>query len=1067
MVPTHAGSLVLLTLLSASYAQAEGFLTRPDIYGDRVVFTAEGDLWLGSIASGEAWRITSAPGVETASRFSPDGQSIAFTADYDGGRDVYVMPTEGGVPKRLTYDPSEEELPGATVLGWTPDGKRVIFSSSGHLCAPPFEQHATQELFSVPVTGGPPSRLPVPRATFADLSDDGNTLAYVPSSNAWMNWFRYEGGGADQIWLTDLRKGTFKRLIASKGVETQPAWLGSKLYYVSERSGTRNLWCFDPKTQKSAPITSLIEAPVRFPASDGKRIVYQIGPRLGIYDPAFGTRPLSIRLHSDRIHARPFEVPTYGSDGQSKESRKGQAISPKADRIALATRGHLVTVSTEGDRMHTLVGGSTQHVHDPAWSPDGRQIAYVSDASGEEELYLGTDEDGAVPRRLTRSLTGQHGRPQWSIDAKYLLLGNRTGGIQLVDTASGEVKTIAQNDGENAAFTIQGDFSFSPDGKWIAYSIYRGKRVSTVCLYEIATGRTTPVTHPDIDSSCPAFSSDGRYLFVLQQRSAYQEWSFPSLRLHTGFKGLVTGYCLAAETKPPAGDEKSVAIDPPVKVDLEGLPSRSFELGVPPGTYTQLIAVPGWLLLQSDRTIFACDLATRNVKPLAENVQLLDRSPDGKKLLVEGDGALRVVGTDDGSNIPLKLDGLTVTVDPIAEWRQIFEEAWRISRDFFYDPSMHGVDWKAIHRRYEAQLPLVGSRHDLLRLIRDMVSELNTGHSFSGGWPIFNGKTARPAVLGVDLEWDPAGGAYRIRRILRGDAWDLNARSPFAAPGVNVRKGDYLLKIGGKALRADQDPAALLVGMAGRTIEVTVNSAPVATGARTLEVKPLASDRELRTKAWIEERRAYVEKASGGLIAYVNLGDMGSRGAAQFAGQYYPNVDKPGIIVDVRGNDGGNISGNVLNDLASRVTGFFAYRAGGNYRREGWAPLGQIVALTNEWAFSDADYFSEFFKRMKIGTLVGHRTTGGVVGPVIYRFMDGSGIGVPNYGAWVPGEWIVEGRGAVPDVEIDQDPAALMAGRDPQLEKAVEVLLAQLKANPFKMPPHPAYPKKPRGSRGD
>jgi tricorn protease len=1075
-----------LALSAACLADTQAFLTRPDIHGSQVVFTAEGDLWLADITTGDARRLTSDPGVETDAHFSPDGTQIAFTANYDGGIDVYVIPVNGGIPKRLTYDPSGEnsvsDREDTAALGWTPDGKNVLFRSSGKLYAPYNEQLMTQQLYSVPAAGGLPTLLPVPKGSFAALNVDGHTLAYVPTSNMWMYWFRYEAGQADKIWLADLQSGKFTQLTNSKGVDTQPVWVGASIYFVSERSGVRNLWKLDPGTNRVKQVTFSTDVPVRYPSSDGKRVIFELGARLAVFDPATGVaRVTPVQLHSDQIHARPFEVPVTESGGAG--------IGPTGKRVAIVARGHLVTVPAGEGSMRTLVNDSSQRVQNPAWSPDGRQIAYVSDAAGEEQVYLIDDADEATPRRLTKDLAGEHGTPVWSPDGKYLLLGNRAADIQLIDATTGAVKKVAHNEGALDSGDVQNDFCFSPDGRWVAYSASVGGRISTVVLYEVATGKSTILSDPAIDSSSPVFSPDGNYLFMLQQRSLSNEWTRFTGRMNHKYAAKVTAFALAAgtgtpfqpkdedegeparkpdEAKPAEKPDEAPARD--TKIDLDGIRDRYFDMRVPAGPYTRLLAAPGRLLLQSGASVVAFDVSSKTVTTLANDVHLIELSRDRKKLLVGGSAGLQVIDPSGGSVPPgtgaLKLSGLTVTVDPVKEWRQIFYESWRVGRDFFYDPNMHGVDWNAIKTKYEAELPLVASRHDLTLLTIDMLSELNTGHCGAGAPSEFQRRPARPGLLGVDLTWDRVACAYQIQHILRGDSWNPESRSPFAEPGINVHEGDYLLKIRGNTLKKDQDPAALLLGTAGLTISVTVNYKPTLVGARTLSVTPLASDRDLRLQDWINGRRAYVEKASGGQIAYVYLGDMGAMGARQFAQAYYPNVDKPGIIIDVRGNGGGNISGNVLNDLGSRITGYFSFRAGGTYRREGWAPLGQVVAVTNEWAFSDGDYFSEFFKRLKIGPLVGHRTGGGVVGAGGYRLVDGGGIGIPNYGAWVPGEWIVEGRGAVPDVEVDQDPAAVMAGKDPQLDKAIEILLDNLKKHPFQKPIHPPFPVKLGGSRG-
>ena len=1055
-------------LAASGIAQTEAFLTHPDIHGNRVVYTAEGDLWLADATTGDSWRLTSDPGVETSAHFSPDGTQIAFTANYDGGNDVYVMPTLGGRPKRLTYDPSDSFLPGATVLGWTPEGRSILFTSSGKLIAPKFEQQMTQLLYTVPASGGVPSQVPVPRAAFASFNADGHTLAFVPATSLWMNWFRYHGGEADRIWLTDTRTGKFTRLTNTKEIDTEPVWVGSSIYFVSERSGTANLWKLDPVTQKAAQVTFSADVPVRFPSTDGSRIVFQLGPRIAVFDPVTGkSRLLSIRLHSDRIHARPFEQPIWTTD-HSRFPSPASSVSPDGKRVALSSRGQLVTVAVGSGAMHVLVDDSSQRVQNPVWSPDGKLIAYTSDGSGEEQLYVVRDEDHSAPRKVTTDLAGEHGRPVWSPDNRRILIGDRTGEIQLVDSESGHIQTIAHDRGPVSGYQIEGDFSFSPDGKWIAYSTSLGWRLTSVFLYEIAAGKSILASDRNVDSSTPVFSLNGKYLFMLQQRAITQDWTLISGRMSQKYESKMTGVCLSNRTHLPNSVSASgQGNGNETVVDIDGLVSRSFDLGSPAGNYLGISPGQDKLIVQGTSDVLSCEIKSGKVTTLLAGGHMVELSPNGKNLLAEDSHGLRVVDVDGGSVAPdaglIHLEGLTVAIDPEREWRQIFLETWRVWRDLFYDPNMHGIDWNQIRSRYEKQMPLVGSRYDLMLLLRDMISELHTGHSFTGAWPEFVGKPARPGVLGADLEWDPLAHAYKIARIFRGDAWDPAKRSPLAEPGVDVREGDYLLRIAGAPLRPDEDPAALLLGTSGREIEIVVNHRPTLEGAQTLTIKPLSSDSDLRLKDWIAGRRAYVEKASGGQIAYVYLSDMGSSGATGFAQQYYPNVDSPAMIIDVRGNDGGNISGNVLSDIGTHPMAFFAYRNGTNYRRESWAPLGRLAVVTNEWAFSDADYFSECFKRLKIGPLVGHRTIGGVVGPVIYPLVDGSGIGVPNYGAWIDGEWIVEGRGAVPDFEVDQDPAAIMSGKDPQLDKAISLLLEELKTHPFHAPQHPPYPIKRNG----
>lgn len=1058
----------LFPLLSFSFVQAESFFTRPDIHGDHVVFTAEGDLWVCDLTSGEAHRLTADAGVETDAHFSPDGSQLAFTANYDGGSEAYVMPVGGGIPKRLTFNAL-----GSQVVGWTPDGKNVIFRTSSKMYAPLVETFSTQELFTVPATGGMPLKIAVPRGSFASMSADGHTLAYVPTSNEWMNWFRYQAGEADSIWLADLNAHTFKQITNSPGVDTQPVWVGKTIYFVSERSGVRNLWSLDPNSKAVKQITFSSGDPVRYPSTDGKKVVFEMGPGVNVYDPGTGkVKALDVSLQSDHVHARPFQYPIGGGDAAD--------ISPTGKRVAIVARGQLVTVAAGEGTMHNVVNDSHQRVIGASWSPDGKTIAYVSDASGEEQIWLADSAGVNAPKQLTHELKGQHSAPIWSPDGKTMLIGDRETNIQLVDATTGAVKLVSHSEFGVSYDQVTTDFVFSPDSKWIAYSQNGPRFISEVLLYEVATGKSTLLTDPTINSTGVGFSTDGLYLYFVQLRNVGMDEEEGTGIITHKFENKLTAVALASTTGTPfvvKNEEENDTAKPPapadpmkMKIDLDGIADRAFDMKAPAGDYAQTLPEPGRVLLMGPSGLAAYDIGSKTLTPLSPGIRSINLSSDGKKLLVRGLAGPQVVDAMTGPFSPstglVKMSGMSVTVDPAAEWKQIFEESWRVARDFFYDPNMHGVDWKAVKTKYEAQLPLVGDRSDLTRLLSDLVSELNTGHCYVNGPSPFPTRAPRLGSLGVDLAYDEGAGAYKITHILRGDTWVPESKSPLAELGLGIKEGDYLLKIGQTKLTKGQNPDALLVGTAGQTIMVTVNTKPSLDGARTLPVVPISNDIGLRMRDWVKSRREYVEKASGGQIGYVYVPDMETGGANEFARGYYGNTDKPGVIVDVRGNGGGFISGNLLARLDTKITGYFTFRSGGNYRRELWAPEGKVVAVTNEWAFSDGEYFSEYFKRLKIGPLVGHRTGGGEVGSGGgYALMDGGSIFIPNYGAWTGKDWVVEGRGAVPDFEVDQDPVSVMAGKDPQLDKAIQLILDDLKAHPFKAPQHPPFPVKTGGSR--
>ncbi|HLK13565.1 MAG TPA: hypothetical protein VKT78_02060, partial [Fimbriimonadaceae bacterium] len=663
-----------LSMGTAAQPGPEAFLTYPDIHGNQVVFTAEGDLWLADVSTGDARRLTSDPGIETNAHFSPDGSLIAFTASYDGTPNVYVMPSGGGTPKRLTYDPQR-----AQVVGWTPDGQGVLFRSSSKLEGPTVEQFATWELFSVPLSGGIPKKVAVPRASFAALNADGHSLVFVPTSNEWMNWFRYEAGEADKVWLADLSSGKFTQLTNSKGVDTQPTWAGNTIYFVSERSGVRNLCQLDPATKRVKPITNSTDAAVRHPSSDGKSVVFEVGAGLERFDPSTGhSSPIPVHLHSDQIHSRPFEAPILTSPAD------GAGIGPTGKRVAIASRGHLVTVPAGEGPMHSVTGESGQRIQNPVWSPDGKRIAYVSDASGEEELYLVDAADGSTPKQLTKGLSGENGAPLWSPDGKLIAIGNRDATVHVVDASTGAIKQVSRSNGPVEYDEVQNDFAFSPDGKWLAFAMEQENYFGQVSLYNVASGAVTPVTDSSIDSGSPNFSPDGKYLYVLQARDVKMDFT-ASGRISHQFTQKVTAFTLAASTPTPftpKDDEEAEPAKKPeeapkeTKIDLDGLPGRYFDMNVPAGKYSKLMATTNRLILQSEATVLAFDITSKSLTPLVVGAQAMELSHDGKKLLVHSGPIPRIVDAGGAPAAPgsgaLKLVGLTVTVDPVAEWRQIF-----------------------------------------------------------------------------------------------------------------------------------------------------------------------------------------------------------------------------------------------------------------------------------------------------------------------------------------------------------------------------------------------------------
>ncbi len=1070
---------LLLLFISVSLLHAQttqsSFLRRPDIHGDKIIFTSEGDLWAGSISTKTAVRLTTHPGQETFARFSPDGKKIAFSAQYDGGYDVYMMPAEGGEPKRITYDPNS-----ALVSGWTPDGKSILYRS------PRDKATRGNRLYMVPAEGGMPKLMPIPQVAIASMNNDGHRIAYVPISIESQHWFRYKGGQADSIWLTDIDTRSFKKLTDFPGVESSPCWIGDMLYFVSERDGISNLYHMDISTGKTVQITKYTDYPVRNPSSDGKRIVFQHGYGLTLYDPSAGSiKDLAFNLPSDRIHARPHKTgpPPFNT----------ASIGPTGKRIIIEARGQLISLPQDQGEMRVIAGMPASRSKFPAWSPDGKQIAFVSDRSGEEQIWLAPATGDGEPKQLTRDHKGPLGKIVWSPDGNMLAFGDFELKIMLADVKTGAVTLVDQQDRGGSYDAVNYSYRFSPDSKWLTYAKVESNWNQCVYLYNIALKTKNAVTSAERNSYAPAFDSAGKYLLYLTDREFNPA---PGGASHFFFFDKITHVdlvTLSPETPSPAiiddvEEGLSEKAKPPVKdaggtrIDLNGLMDRVVEVGLPAGFYQKVEGVNGRLLVQEANSnplfvedssnmpahLFAYDLKKKEPTTILGNLTNFEVSSDNNKLLIQDGQSLSIIDASSGPSSPaagkVDLGRIHLEVDPEAEWKQILNESWRIARDFFYDPAMHGVDWNAVKTKYLAQLPAVGDRNDLNTILGDMIAELNTGHSFVRGGDMGSGASPIPmGYLGADLEPVADTGAVRIVKLFPGDGFDLEARSPLLEPGLNVKAGDYIVAINGQGLRKDQDIQALLQGMAGKVISLSINSTPYSDGARTVRIKPMGSDSKSRYYDLIATRTKYVEEHGGSNLGYVNLPDMILGGLQEFTKHYYPkSLVKDGMIYDVRDNGGGFISSLILLQMGQKPYTYFKPRYGASWTRADWSYGGYSVALCNEFSSSNAEEFSDAFQRLKLGPVIGARTWGGEVGSGNgYPLIDGGALYIPNYGEWAPdGKWVVEGTGFIPDIPVFEDPAAVLAGKDPQLDKAIAVLKENIKQHPVIRPTPPPYPNK-------
>ncbi|MCC7144358.1 MAG: PD40 domain-containing protein [Candidatus Eisenbacteria bacterium] len=1088
------GSAVQPFTVATASAVEPQFLRRPDIHGDQIVFTSEGDLWLGSIASRTAARITSADGVEGSAHFSPDGASIAFSAQYDGGLDVYVMAVSGGAPRRLTWDPY-----GVVVQGWTADGSEILYRSQRQ------DPGRRSALWAVPAAGGGARMLPIPYVEFAAMHADGARVAYVPISAEWQHWKRYRGGLADDIWLADIATGAFRRLTDDPGIDTEPVWVGDAIYFVSERDGLANLYRLDPATGAATAVTRYSDHEVRYPGSDGNRVVYELGDGIGLFDPSTGQQEdLELNLRSDRLHTRVERV-------SAMQTLFATAIGPSGKRLLFSARGQILSAPIEHGDVRVVAAQPASRCQYPAWSHDGKSIAFVSDQSGEEQIWI-APATGGEARMLTRDHIGPLGPLVWSPDGTRIATTDRELRILLVDAKSGRFTEVDQSPQGSSYNLVNESYRFSPDGKWLAYAHLEPNWNWIIRLYEIATGKQTTVTSAAMSSYAPSFDPEGKYLYFLSDRVFSARYSSGNHYFAYDRPTKPIAIALAAGTKSPfleendqegaddqaeksgdaKGDEKkdakgsgkkkgSTAPDlPEVKVDLAGISDRVIDVPVPADDYLRIEPVEGRLLLLTaepgegdtppSRRLHAFSLEKKKQSVVVEKLSDFQITADAKKLLIQDDQSFTVmdVGADALPTDEGKVDtsGWMVTVDPTLEWKQIFHEAWRIGRDFFYDPGMHGVDWPAVRAKYERFLPGVADRSDLNFVLGEMIGELNCGHAYVFGGDLPDAPHQPMGYLGADLT--AVGGdtpAYRVTKLFPGDGFDLAARSPLLTPGIDIKVGDHILAVSGHRVRVNQDLQQLLIGTAGQAITLTVNDRPSFDGAREVTVTPLSSEYQARYYDWVASRVRYIREQGGETLGYVHIPNMGMGGLGEFGKHYYPNLNRDGMIYDVRFNGGGFIDAMMLLQMSAKQYSYFKPRYGASWSRQDWAFRGHSVALVNDASGSNAEEFCDGFQRLGLGPVIGSRSWGGEVGSGGgYPLVDGGALFIPNYGAWVPeGKWIIEGKGVQPDIVVEEDPAALLAGRDPQLDRAIAYLKQRMAEAPVTRPLPPPYPNKAHG----
>ncbi len=1072
-------SIILLaamtSFMSMSGQEETRLLRFPAVSGDQLVFSYAGDLYTTGINGGMARKLTSHNGYEVFPRFSPDGKNIAFTGQYDGNTEVFMIPSKGGSPVRLTYtatlgrdDIGDRMGPNNMVMTWSPDGKNIIYRSRKQS----FNDFRGQ-LFSVPATGGLSTEVPLTDGGFCSYSPDGTMLAFNWVFREFRTWKYYKGGMADDIRIYDFNTGEIKQITDNPAQDIIPMWIGGEIYFLSDRDRTMNLFAYDTRTGETRKVTNYTDYDIKFPSCSDNHIVFEKGGYIYLFDIATQKAgKLDIIIAGDNPWAR-----TEWKDASQNITEN--SLSPGGERVVFSARGDIWSLPAKNGITKNLTATSDVHERDAKWSPDGKYIAWISDATGEYEIYTVLQDGSKDPVQLTKGSNTYIFSLEWSPDSKKILYHTQKRELCYIDIETKKVTVVEKSD-RASRFS----YNWSPDSKWIAYTRPQAD-MTKIRLYNLENKKSYEVTEGWYESNNPSFSNDGKYLLFTSARDfnpvySQTEWNHAYVDMNRIY--LVT---LSKDSPSPFAPENDVvkpdeeqenkknvnkeAVD--IKIDTDGIQNRIIGLPVEPANYMGVTCIDDKIYYSmrssSGRgsTMKVYDLEKKKETELGNNVRY-SISANGKKMLVRMGRQWGVINLPSGKikiDEPVNVSEMKVLVDLHEEWQQMFNEAWRHMRDFFYDPGMHGVDWKAIYDKYNVMVPYVNHRSDLAYLTGEMIAELNVGHAYVNNGERPQPERIRTGLLGAQLSRDKSG-YFRIDKILKGANWSDELYSPLRAVGVNVNEGDYIISIDGMPATTTDDIYKLLIGKAGTGIMLETNNKPSAEGSRTVLVKPTGNESSLYYYEWVQDNIAKVNKQTEGRVGYIHIPDMGVSGLNEFAKYYYPQLTKEGLIIDVRGNGGGNVSPMIIERLLRKLT-YMTMHTGqqhGDPNPVG-THVGPKVTLLDKYSASDGDLFPYRFQVKEIGPTVGTRSWGGVVGySGAIPLIDGGSIITPSYAPYAGdgSGFIIEGEGVIPDIIVENDPAELYKGTDTQLNKAVELILKELEESPVKLPPIPEFPDK-------
>jgi tricorn protease len=1080
-------SLLLIIFSNLLFSQPDTKNTRlmrqPAISKNHIAFVYANDLWIADKDGKNPRRLTADLGTESIPVFSPDEKTIAFSAQYDGNMDIYTISVDGGIPKRITFHPGAD-----IIRGFSKDGSSLIFISQRESFTNRYFQ-----LYTIPVSGGIPKALPIPYVWQASYSPDGKYIAYTPLSERYLQWKHYRGGTVSNICIYNVSDHSVEKIQQPEGRcnDSDPMWIGGKIYFISDRNGEFNLFSFDTKSKEIKQLTNYTDFPILSPSAGNGEIIFENAGYLNVYNISDGkTAKLTIGIGADLLSLRPKYVKGINYNRYS-------AISPNGSRAIFEMRGDIITVPAEKGDPRNITNTSGVFERFPNWSPDGQNIAYFSDESGEYELVIKRSDGKGEVKKFKINGAGFYYYPEWSPDNQKIFFSDNSSSLYYIDIKSGNVKKFDQY-----RYTSLGGVSgnWSPDSKWIVYTNRTKGNFGQIFVYSIEQEKSFPITDGMSDAENPVFDKSGKYIYFFASTNAGparqgMELSFAEARSNSNIYLAVLGKDSSSPLKKESDEEKindngkksdkdekddkaaktektdkKEKSAKPVIIDFENISNRIIPLPLSAGYYSGLNAGNDneFYYLESiegtrGRKLHKYDLKNKKDEVILQGINGYDISANRNKILYSSPDGWKISsisGKIEPDKGKLNMESIEIFIEPQKEWKQIFDEAWRINRDYFYDPNMHGADWNAMKKKYSVFLPDLSCRQDLNRVMQWMMSELGVGHSYiNGPGDVGEVKTIQGGLLGADYSIE--NGRYRFKKIYGGLTWTPDLRAPLMEPGFNIKEGEYLLAVNGKDLRSNMNIYSMFENTAGKMVEITVGPDADGKNSRNLVVTPIDNESSLRNRDWVESNIRKVDEATNGKVAYVYVPNTADMGYEYFKRYFFPQAYKDAIIIDERFNGGGSIADYYIDHLKKE----YICSNTGRYCEDNRFPNAMIpgpkVMLIDETAGSGGDLLPWMFKKFNMGKIIGKRTWGGLVGIGGYPpLIDNGRITSPNMGLWAGDEWICENIGVPPDIEVDQTPAEVMKGHDPQLEKAIQVVIDELKKNPVKEMKHPPFPVK-------